>query len=65
VANRRKYIGATPIRQTPKVVTRESAGAFELTRQAIGYRMLQLLALPLETLDRTALQAALEDIGRS
>src|SRR5512146_500217 len=33
--------------------------AFELTRQAIGYRMLQLLALPLETLDRTALQAAL------
>jgi arsenate reductase len=26
--------------------------AFELTRQAIGYRMLQLLALPLETMDR-------------
>jgi arsenate reductase len=39
--------------------------AFELTRQAIGYRMLQLLALPLETMDRSALQAALEDIARS
>jgi len=39
--------------------------AFELTRQAIGYRMLQLLALPLQTLDRAALQAALADIGQS
>jgi arsenate reductase len=39
--------------------------AFELTRQAIGYRMLQLLALPLETMDRAALQAALAEIGRS
>jgi len=39
--------------------------AFELTRQALGYRMLQLLALPLETMDRAALQAALVDIGRS
>ena len=39
--------------------------AFELTRQALGYRMLQLLALPLQTLDRAALQAALADIGRS
>jgi arsenate reductase len=39
--------------------------AFELTRQAIGYRMLQLLALPLKTMDRTALQAALIEIGRS
>ena len=39
--------------------------AFELTRQAIGYRMLQMLALPLETLDRNALQAALVAIGRS
>lgn len=39
--------------------------AFELTRQAIGYRMLQLLALPLKTMDRTALQAALVEIGRS
>jgi arsenate reductase len=41
------------------------ARAFELTRQAIGYRMLQLLALPLETMDRAALQAALTAIGRS
>ena len=38
--------------------------AFELTRQAIGYRMLQLLALPLATLDRPALQSALQAIGR-
>ncbi len=41
------------------------ARAFELTRQAIGFRMLQLLALPLETMDRAALQAALVEIGRS
>ena len=39
--------------------------AFELTRQAIGYRMLQLLALPLEAMDRQALQAALVEIGKS
>jgi arsenate reductase len=39
--------------------------AFELTRQAIGYRMLQLLALPIESMDRAALQAALHEIGRS
>ena len=39
--------------------------AFELTRQAIGYRMLQLLALPLEMMDRAALQAALVEIGHN
>jgi arsenate reductase len=39
--------------------------AFELTRQAIGYRMLQLLALPLETMSRDDLQSALAAIGRS
>jgi len=39
--------------------------AFESTRQAIGYRMLQLLALPLETMDRNALHAALTEIGKS
>ncbi len=39
--------------------------AFELTRQAIGYRMLQLLALPLATMDRAALQQALIEIGAS
>jgi arsenate reductase (thioredoxin) len=37
--------------------------AFELTRQAIGYRMLQLLALPLATMDRAALLAAATEIG--
>ncbi|MEK8052672.1 arsenate reductase ArsC [Ideonella sp. DXS22W] len=39
--------------------------AFELTRQAIGYRMLQLLALPLETMSRAELQAALNGIAAS
>jgi len=39
--------------------------AFELTRQALGYRMLQLLALPLTTLDRAALQSALQAIGHN
>lgn len=39
--------------------------AFELTRQAIGYRMLQLLALPLETLDRESLRSALDAIGNT
>jgi arsenate reductase len=39
--------------------------AFELTRQAIGYRMLQLLALPLETMDPQRLQSALIEIGNS
>jgi arsenate reductase (thioredoxin) len=39
--------------------------AFELTRQAIGYRMLQLLALPLSSMDRTSLEAALVEIGKS
>lgn len=39
--------------------------AFELTRQAIGYKMLQLLALPLGSMDRDALQAALNQIAQS
>jgi arsenate reductase (thioredoxin) len=39
--------------------------AFDLTRQAIGYRMLQLLLLPLESMDDAALQAALLGISRS
>jgi arsenate reductase len=39
--------------------------AFELTRQALGYRMQQFLALPLDSLGRDALRAALEEIGRS
>ena len=39
--------------------------AFELTRQAIGYRMLQLLSLPIETMDRAGLHAALTAIGQS
>ncbi len=37
--------------------------AFELTRQAIGYRMLQLLQLPLQQLDPAELQQALNAIG--
>lgn len=39
--------------------------AFELTRQAIGYRMLQLLQLPLEDLSKAELQQALADIYKS
>ena len=39
--------------------------AFELTRQAIGYRMLQLLQLPLETMTDAGLQAALTAIVSS
>jgi arsenate reductase (thioredoxin) len=39
--------------------------AFELTRQAIGYRMLQLLALPIETLAPAELRAALQRIART
>jgi arsenate reductase len=39
--------------------------AFELTRQAIGYRMLQLLALPLETMSPEQLREALGEIGKS
>jgi len=38
--------------------------AFELTRQAIGYRMLQLLALPLQTLGKPELLAALNAIAK-
>ena len=37
----------------------EKPKAFELTRQAIGYRMLQLLQLPLEQMDDAQLQQAL------
>ncbi len=39
--------------------------AFELTRQAIGYRMLQLLMLPLDTLSSAELQTHLERISVS
>jgi arsenate reductase len=39
--------------------------AFELTRQAIGYRMLQLLQLPLESMERAALETELARIARS
>ena len=39
--------------------------AFELTRQAIGYRMLQLLQLPLEDLADPELRRALTDISNT
>jgi arsenate reductase len=39
--------------------------AFALTRQAIGYRMLQLLALPLAALSDAELQHALAAIARN
>ena len=43
----------------------DKENAFELTRQAIGYRMLQLLQLPLEAMSNPELQNALEDIARN
>lgn len=39
--------------------------AFELTRQAIAYRMLQLLQLPLETMGNQELQKVLTEISNS
>lgn len=39
--------------------------AFELTRQAIGYRMLQLLMLPLDALSNAELQEYLDRISKS
>lgn len=45
--------------------TDKRAQAFELTRQAIGYRMLQLLALPLTTLNNAELQARLEALSKT
>ena len=38
--------------------------AFEITRQAIGYRMLQLLQLPIDSLGDRDLQSAVNEIGR-
>jgi len=43
----------------------ERAQAFELTRQAIAYRMLQLVQLPLDQLDDAALRAELARIAAS
>jgi arsenate reductase (thioredoxin) len=43
----------------------QKASAFELTRQAVGYRMLQLLQLPLGAMSNAELQQALADIARS
>jgi arsenate reductase (thioredoxin) len=43
----------------------EKKNAFELTRQAIGYRVLQLLQLPLGTMNDADLQKALAAISAS
>ena len=43
----------------------DKKNAFELTRQAIAYRMLQLLQLPLETMSNQELQKALTEISQS
>ncbi|MCC2633508.1 MAG: arsenate reductase ArsC [Ramlibacter sp.] len=43
----------------------EKARAFELTRQAIGYRMLQLLQLPLQSMSDADLRRALDAIRAS
>ncbi len=43
----------------------ERAAAFDLTRQAIGYRMLQLLSLPLDRMGNDELQTALVEAYKS
>lgn len=43
----------------------EKKNAFELTRQAVAYRMLQLVQLPLDKMTNTELQAALTEISKS
>lgn len=43
----------------------ERRQAFELTRQAIGYRMLQLLSLPLDRMSNDELQTALVEAYKS
>lgn len=49
----------------PSGAAGDRRAAFELTRQAIGYRMLQLLQLPLHRLSDAELQPALAAIARS
>jgi len=43
----------------------ERPAAFELTRQAIGYRMLQLLQLPFSSMSNAELQQALQSISKN
>lgn len=43
----------------------DKKNAFETTRQAIGFRMLQLLQLPLDTMSNGDLQTALTAISKS
>ncbi|MFZ6848875.1 arsenate reductase ArsC [Undibacterium sp. RuRC25W] len=43
----------------------DKKNAFDLTRQAIGYRMLQLLSLPLETMSSAERQTALLQLQKS
>jgi arsenate reductase len=49
----------------PAEVAGDKAAAFELTRQALGYRFLQLLALPLETMSDAAVQEELQRISQT
>ncbi|CAN5208865.1 arsenate reductase ArsC [soil metagenome] len=44
---------------------KQRAAAFELTRQAIGYRMHQLVQLPIESMSDTEFSEALKSIERS
>jgi len=43
----------------------DKKNAFDLTRQAIGYRMMQLLALPLDTMSHAERQSALLRLQKS
>lgn len=48
-----------------KVPEADRLQAFERTRQAIAYRMLQLLAVPFESLNDEQLQQALNELART
>ena len=53
---------ADPALMTDQVAQRQ---AFELTRQAMAYRMLQLLQLPLEQMNKAELHLLLAAIAKS
>ena len=56
---------AGPLAEQKATHRAEQKAAFELTRQALGYRLLQLLQLPLEAPDDAALRRALAEVGQS
>lgn len=65
MVSRSRCTGATPDPSNAEGGDEGKRRAFELTRQAIGFRMLQLLALPLDTMSKAELQQSLSDIAKS